>query len=61
MKGKFSAQIFGTSSIRTLHIPNKSTRSNVLLRINPLVPDAHYCERQEKLATLQNKLLEDTR
>ena len=28
--------------------------------INPLVPDAHYSERRDKLASLQNKLLEGT-
>ena len=27
--------------------------------INPLVPDTHYSERRDKLASLQNKLLED--
>ena len=28
--------------------------------INPLVPGAQYCVRQDKLATLQNKLLKHT-
>ena len=32
-----------------------------VLYFNPLVPDAHYSERQDKLASLQNKLLEDSR
>ena len=27
--------------------------------INPLVPDAHYSERWDRLASLQNRLLED--
>ena len=29
--------------------------------VNPLVPDAHFSERRDKLASLQNKLLEDNR
>ena len=31
------------------------------LILNPLMPDSHYSERQDKLASLQNKLLEDIR
>ena len=30
-----------------------------LTYLNPLVPDAHYSERRDKLASLQYKLLED--
>ena len=34
--------------------------NNVISPINPLVPDAHYSERWDKLASLQNKLLKDS-
>ena len=32
-----------------------------LSKVNPLIPDAHYCEHRGRLASLQNKLLEDSR
>ena len=47
---------------RKLFINKKHTPLFELMAsvINPLIPEAHYCERRDKLDPLQDKLLEDS-
>ena len=49
-----------TGSLWKIHCPDHVLKTHEDC-LNPLVPDAHYSERQDKPASLQNKLLEDNR
>ena len=56
MNGK---TIFFLSTNSLISLTQKFVEVEYVNIFNPLVPDAHYSERRDKLVSLQNKQLKD--
>ena len=54
-----SSHTGGCAQFRNFPLHFKMTLITHLKLLNPLIPDAYYSDRRDKLVSFQNKLLED--